>query len=63
MKCGTINCSCGQTFYFETANVMINCIRCDKEHDISGYPELQPVEQIEEVEFTEEPNQNGTEGA
>ena len=39
MRHGTINCSCGQQFYFETLRTKIYCIKCDKEHDISSYPE------------------------
>ena len=42
----TINCSCGQQFYFESMGVSINCIKCAKPHDISEYPEI--VELVEE---------------
>ena len=51
MKYGTINCKCGQQFYFESASNQINCIQCDLTHDISNYPEKS---EIVEVEFTEE---------
>ena len=56
MKYGTINCSCGQQFYFESMGVGINCIKCAKTHDISEYPE-----KVEDVEIVEE-DQNGIEG-
>jgi hypothetical protein len=56
MRYGTINCTCGQEFYFESARTHVNCINCDKEYDITSYPE-----KAEEVEFTET-DQNGTEG-
>ena len=76
IRFGTVNCSCGQQFYVESVNDTVNCIRCAKEHNISTFPELKPIEQIEsatEVEFediqevdesqqVQEP-QNGTEGA
>ena len=52
MKHGTINCKCGQQFYFESASNQINCIQCNLSHDISNYPEK--IE-ITEVEFNEEP--------
>ena len=55
MKYGTINCSCGQQFYFESMSVGINCIKCAKTHDISEYPEKEDVELVEE-------DQNGIEG-
>ena len=48
MKYGTINCACGQQFYFESNATNITCIKCDQAHDISGYPELVVVEPIEE---------------
>lgn len=48
MRCGTINCTCGQQFYFETMNTEVACIKCKKVHDISAYPgkveEPQPEE-------------------
>jgi hypothetical protein len=46
MRHGTINCSCGQRFYFETLRTQINCIKCDKTHNISSYPEK--VDEVEE---------------
>ncbi|MDX9917329.1 MAG: hypothetical protein RBT15_04860 [Gudongella sp.] len=90
MRHGTINCTCGQTFHFESAAEgrqrtvgydedhkaiqqyfppTINCIKCNKSHDITSYPEKVEVieEQPTEVEFTEiieeppgEGDQNGT---
>lgn len=70
MKAGTINCVCGQQFYFESLAKTISCIKCNKVHDISLYPlkidESLP-EQPEEVDdadyevIPEEP-QNETEG-
>lgn len=39
MKCGTINCNCGQQFYFETNNTEIACIKCNNIHDTTKYPE------------------------
>ena len=38
MRCGTINCSCGQSFYFETSRKIVNCISCNKEYDVANYP-------------------------
>ena len=49
MKYGTINCSCGQQFYFETMADKINCIACKKEYGISSYPEKVEEPIIEEV--------------
>ncbi len=47
MHCGTINCECGQQFYFETVRRKLSCIRCGKEHDVTDYPfkEEPPVEE------------------
>lgn len=39
MKFGYIKCDCGQDFYFETVRDNVACINCDKEYDVSGYPE------------------------
>ena len=52
MHCGTLNCHCGQTFWFETVNPEINCITCNAPHDITSYPFKE--DPIEEIEFTEE---------
>ena len=38
MRQGTINCKCGQMFYFETAYKIINCIKCGKEHEVTEFP-------------------------
>ena len=62
MKHGTINCKCGQTFYFESASNQIKCIRCDLDHDITNYPEKSETTEVEFIEETQEP-QNGSEGA
>jgi hypothetical protein len=50
MREGTINCECGQSFYFETVNTQIACIKCNKMHDVSGYPFKEEIQEIEEVE-------------
>lgn len=39
MKYGTINCTCGQQFYFETVNYTVTCIKCKKVYEITSYPE------------------------
>jgi hypothetical protein len=51
MKCGTIKCPCGQEFYFETVNLAIHCIACNRKHDVSKYPEK--IEDPAEEEGTE----------
>ena len=53
LKYGTINCSCGQQFYFESMGIGINCIKCAKPHDISEYPEKVEVVEEEVVEVVE----------
>ena len=53
LKYGTINCSCGQQFYFESMGIGINCIKCAKPHDISEYPEKEEVVEEEVVEVVE----------
>lgn len=55
MRCGTINCSCGQSFYFETAQNKIHCIKCGKEHDVSAFPFKEDIVEVpaEEVEYEE----------
>lgn len=47
VRYGTINCDCGQSFYFETVRKKVSCIKCDKEHDASTFPvkEEPPVEE------------------
>ena len=52
---GTINCSCGQLFYFETVRTKIHCIKCDKEHDVSAFPFKDDIVEVpaEEVEYEE----------
>ena len=39
MKHGTVNCSCGQMFYFETLTASIKCIKCQKVYNTESYPE------------------------
>lgn len=39
MKYGTIKCKSGKEFYFETVRDTITCIGCNKEYDVSEYPE------------------------
>lgn len=39
MRYGTIHCSCGQQFYFETMNAEIACVKCKKIHNATSYPE------------------------
>lgn len=39
MHKGTITCSCGRVFYFETINEIVKCISCEKEYDVSEYAE------------------------
>lgn len=50
MKYGTINCKCGQLFYFESNNDTINCPNCRVIHNIVSYPEKieGPIEEVGE---------------
>jgi len=34
MSMGSIKCDCGQEFYYETRRLVINCIKCGKEHPV-----------------------------
>ncbi len=34
MRKGNIKCDCGQLFYCETKRLVINCIKCGKEHSV-----------------------------
>ncbi len=34
MREGNIKCDCGQEFYYETKKLVINCIKCGKEHSV-----------------------------
>lgn len=34
MRKGNIKCDCGQEFYYETKRLVINCIKCGKEHSV-----------------------------
>lgn len=34
MNKGTINCECGQEFYYETIRDFINCIHCGKQYEV-----------------------------
>ena len=54
MRCGTINCKCGQLFYFESNSETVQCPTCEMIFDTTIYPE-KPEEPIEEVG-----GQNGT---
>lgn len=56
MKYGTINCSCGQEFYFETERNKIACIRCKRIYDVADFEDLS---QSEEEELLEEDLENG----
>lgn len=40
MRFGTIRCTCGQEFYFETVRTTIKCIRCAEEYDVNEYPKM-----------------------
>lgn len=55
MRYGMINCSCGQSFYFETSQTKIHCIQCGKEHDVSAFPFKEDIVEVsaEEVEYEE----------
>ena len=35
---GTLQCTCGQEFYFETTRDYIDCIKCKKRHDVKSFP-------------------------
>ena len=35
---GTLQCTCGQEFYFETTKDYIACIKCKKIHDVKSFP-------------------------
>jgi len=54
MRHGTIGCSCGQRFYFETHREKIACISCNKEHDLSDFPEKKEIKETEENETEED---------
>lgn len=49
MKYGTINCQCGQVFYFETMSPITSCPSCKNEYDIISYPEKIKESEIEEI--------------
>lgn len=40
---GTINCDCGQEFYYETVRNFINCISCGKQYEAID-TKIDPVE-------------------
>ena len=50
MNGGLINCSCGQLQYVETTNSIINCIKCEKQHNVYPIPEPEVEELPEEGE-------------
>lgn len=54
MYYGTINCDCGQEFYFETINTKIKCIHCSKEYDVKDYP-IMEEEDITSGSMPDEP--------
>lgn len=56
IRCGSINCDCGRNFYFETVRTKLNCLYCNKEHDVSNYP-IKIEHKTEEVEKLD--NQEG----
>lgn len=67
MRRGTINCKCGQIFYFESASELpqptIKCPKCEGLHDISNYPDNEteienPIEVEDEKEIGEEDGTN-----
>lgn len=35
MREGIIRCDCGQEFYYETKRLVVNCIKCGKEHSVA----------------------------
>ena len=47
MHKGTITCSCGRVFYFETLNEIVRCINCDKEYDVFEYEEKEEEDEQE----------------
>lgn len=53
-RCGVINCTCGQQFYFETVNNEIACIKCKNVYDTTTYPEI--VEETESIIEGDEPD-------
>lgn len=55
MKKGIINCSCGQQFYYETRNTIIECIQCKKLHETGETIEEGTIEEgtIEEETIEE----------
>ena len=34
---GTLQCTCGQEFYFETTKDCIACVKCKKVHDVKRF--------------------------
>lgn len=50
MRYGSISCSCGLEFYFESINETVECIKCGKVHTILNFPELEKEEEEIEVE-------------
>lgn len=51
MRGGQITCECGQLFYFETVRDTVNCIKCGKKHDVSGFGPIVPEETEDETEL------------
>lgn len=50
MRFGTVNCTCGTTFYFETESKEIRCIQCGERIDVSDRPAKAPEPVEEETE-------------
>jgi hypothetical protein len=42
---GTINCTCGKEFYFETVHLEVECIGCGLTHDVSTYPFKEEIDE------------------
>lgn len=49
MKCGIIDCKCGQQFYFESVAESVQCPKCKMIYITESYPE-KVEEEILEVE-------------
>lgn len=54
MVAGSISCSCGQTFHVETVNNTVDCIACGKAHSTEHLPKLEPKEEPQPEQISEE---------